>query len=702
MAVLNKIRQKSVFLIIIIALALFSFVLADVIRNGGFSSNKSVSTIATVNGTDIPRQEFMEQVQARQQNIGGNASQAMNLVWEQELRRVLLGQQFEALGMTVGQDKLDDALSINLADNPTFQDETGLFSLARLNEYVASIRGNKQMADQWDTYIENTKKSILQETYLNMVRGGLVSTLADGEQQYRFENDKVNIEYAYIPYSKIADEDVTVSDADIEAYVRAHASDFEVNPQVDIQYVVFDETPSLEDEKETEKEVSLLLADKIEYNTTTKSNDTIPGFRNTKDNASFVAEHSSLPYSDRWLYKSDLPKEIVDQVFDLNENEIYGPYKAKDTYSLSKVMAVGQLPDTVTARHILIPIGLNPTDSITRTEEQAKATADSILKVIKRSPSQFASIVAAMSSDTGSIENDGRYESFAYQTMVPEFRDFCFESKKGDMGVVQTRFGFHIIEVEDQKNIQRVIKVATVTQSIEASEKTRNDVFAAATGFEVESQKADFAALTKEKGYSLMPVNKIGEMDSNIPGIGANRSIVVWAFNEDNAVGTIKRFNTPNGYVVAQITRKSPKGLMSVAEATALVSPKIRKEKKAEVIRASISGTTVQEVAGSQSVAVKNATALTMASPTIAGAGTEPAVVGAAFGLSAGEETGLINGENGVFKVKVLAVNAAPDLANYASYANQLTSQATPQVNTGVYNALKNNAEIEDNRASNF
>ena len=70
MAVLNKIRQRSVFLILIIALALFSFVLADVIRSGGFSGKDN--SIATVNGEEISREEFARQVEAYQQNMRGN------------------------------------------------------------------------------------------------------------------------------------------------------------------------------------------------------------------------------------------------------------------------------------------------------------------------------------------------------------------------------------------------------------------------------------------------------------------------------------------------------------------------------------------------------------------------------------------------------------------------------------------------------
>ena len=229
-----------------------------------------------------------------------------------------------------------------------------------------------------------------------------------------------------------------------------------------------------------------------------------------------------------------------------------------------------------------------------------------------------------------------------------------------------------------------------------------SDIFSAASRFEVASQKGDFTEITNEQGLTLKPVNKIGELDANIPGIGDNRSIVTWAFEEDTKVGNVKRFSIPDGYVIAQLTRKDPKGLLSVAESSAVVSPILRSEKKAKKIRESVSGATLQEIATSQSVTVQTATALTMSAPTIAGAGAEPTVVGAAFGKKVGEMTDLIDGKTGVFKVRVLAHNKAPDLESYAAFANELTSKVTPIVNTTVYNALKNAADIVDNRANFF
>ena len=689
MAILNNIRKRGIFLIIIIALALFAFIVSDSLTKGGGGGQTIQDTVASINGTDLSRQDFMREVEAYQRNLGGNSNtaQAMGVIWERELRSTLMQQQVDALGMTISADQLSETLEQALANNPTFQDENGFYSEARLQTYLQNIKGNPQAQQDWDNYIDNTRKSILQNNYLGMVRGGLASTLVEGEQQYRFENDKINIDYVHIPYTKIADEDVPVTEEEIAAYIKANPDKFEVEPMVDIQYVSYSEEPSIGDIEEKRLDM-VSMADK---------------FKNAEDSEAFVNEESDNGFVDRWFFKKDLPASLIDTMMNVAEGDVYGPYKVDNSYNLSKVIGVKFLPDSVEARHILIPFGLNRTDSITRTKEQAKVTADSILKIVKSNRSRFESLVTQFSSDAGSIEKGGHYDKYPYNQMVAPFRDFTFEESVGSMGVVESQFGYHIIEVEGQNSKQKLVKIATVSQEIEASPQTLSDVFSVAAKFEEAARDGDYNKIAEENGLTPSPVNKIGKLDANIPGIGNDRSIVNWAFEEDTEVGDVNRLNINDAYVIVQLTRKNDKkALMSVAEASAIVTPILRNKKKAEKIRESISGTTLQEIATAQSVAVKNATALTRSAPTIADAGTEPEVVGAAFGKKVGEFTKLIDGETGVFMVQVLAINKAPDLENYTSYSSKINTSAIGAINNSVYQALKNAADIEDNRADFF
>ena len=691
MAILNSIRKRGIFLIIIIAMALFAFVLSGVLGNGS-NNPKGESNIATVNDVDITREDFMQKVETVQRSLGPNngTNQAMNIVWQREVRRVLLEEQYLALGLSAERAQISNALSVSLANNPTFQNEIGLFDEGRMQEYIATAKasadaGDRQAYQAWLDFENNTANTVLENNYFNLVKGGLITTLAEGEQEYHFQNDKININFVQVPYAKIADEDVPVTDAEIEAYVKSHSKDYEVDPQVDIQYVSFNEDPSKEDVEAAKNEISSLVSD----------------FATTTDHVEFVNANSEEGFVDKWWFKNTLPQAISDTMFAINTNEVFGPFKDGTHYNLYKVIESRQMADSAKANHILFRFkGLQtaPPD-VVRTKEDAKKLADSILSVIKNDKSKFEGLASTFSEDESNKDKGGDLGYFTPGRMVPKFNDFVFDNDSGHIGLVETDFGFHIVEIKELKNVQKVIKMATITKKIDPSEKTINDVFSDATKFEIAANDGDFSELAKEKGITTKPVNKIGELDASIPGVGTNRSIVTWAFNEETEIGEVKRFNITNGYVIAQLTRRNPKGLQSIAVASATVTPILKKEKKAKIIRESISSSDIIEIATSQGVTIKTASAITMANPTIADGGTEPKVIGVSFGTNVGETTKLIDGNNGVYVIKVLAINKAPELDNYTSYANQLNASTAPSVNTKVFNALKNAADIEDNRA---
>jgi len=685
MAILNSIRKRGIFLIIIIALALFAFIVSDSLFKGG--GNASVqNTVGNINGTEFNRSEFMTKVENYQRNLGpnGTTAQAIKAVWDQEVKNTLLKEQAEALGITVSKEQLNDNLQLSLANNPTFQDENGFYSESRMIEYVASIQNSPQAKESWNNYIKGISDNILQQNYLNMIKGGMVATLTDGEEQYRFENDKIDMDYVYIPYASVKDEEVAISETEISSYIKNHKEEYEVDPSVDIQYVTYTEEPSQADIEEVRLQTSNL----------------IERFSATQDVEAFVNENSESNYTEDWMYKNTVPSSIKDTIFNLSIGNIYGPYKVDNTWNLSRLITTRSLPDSVKARHILIPIGLNKTDSVTRTQGQAKQTADSLYNIIKRNKSRFTEFVKSYSSDIGSVEKGGTYDYYPYNQMVTPFRDFTFQGKVGDLGVVESRFGYHIIEIEGQKNSQKVVKVATLTKSIDPSEETLGVVFSNAAKFEESVRNDDFTKISEQNNLTPKPINGIGELDATISGIGNGRTVINWAFEENSKVGDVKRFNIEDTYVIAQITSKrDEKGLMSVAEATSTVAPKLRDKKKAKKIRDGLSGNTLEEMASSKNVAVKNAKAITRSAPTIAGAGSEPLVVGAAFGKNVGETTNIVDGEKGVFIVRVTAINPAPDLANYTSFSSQLNTTSSSKVNTSVAAALKKAADIEDNRA---
>ncbi len=705
MAVLNKIRQRGLFLIIVIALALFSFVIGDLFRNTDALVGKSQNIVATINGKDISREDFMQKVEVAQRQLGPNGTntQAMNRVWEQEVRQAVLETQFEELGMTVEKDQMRDLLRTNLANSPEFQNEAGLFDENKLNEYIANLKETSAVAyAQWVDYENSIGVNALQQDYFNMVKAGMTGTLAEGKLEHMLESETVDIKYVQIPYTSIPDSTVSVSKSEISSYINKHKKQYEVEATRDIRYVEFKEAATVEDENNIKQDLANLLKDQVVYNEVTKNNDTIKGFATVTNHKVFVNSNSDIKFEDRFKFKSDLPASVADTIFNMNVGDVYGPYKDGNYFKLTKVIAAIQMPDSVKARHILIPYvgAASAQPDVTQSKEQAKKTADSLLSVLKKDNSKFGEFVSTYSSDQGSVANGGSYDYFTYNTMVPEFRDYVFQNNVGDMDVVETVYGYHIIEVEGQKNKQRAIKVATVAREIEPSETTINQVFRDASNFEIAIEKGDFEAVAKEKDLAVRPVNGIKVLDENIPGLGNQRAMVRWAFEEGTEVGDYKRFNLNGGYAIVQVTATNAAGLMNTEQASVTALPAIRKEKKAALIKDRISATTVEDVAAAENQTVKTALAINMKNPTISGAGKEGLVVGTAFGLKEGETSKLIEGEKGVYMVQVTKKTPAPELDNYQGFANQVGMSKMNNVNTKLYNALKEASDIEDNRAN--
>ena len=714
MAILNKIRQQSLVLIIVIAMALFAFILSGLFDGSTNFSSKSQNVIATINGVDIDREDFMTKVEAAQRQLGGQgtSTQAMNRVWDQEVRKTVMETQFNDLGLVVERDQMRDLLKQSLASFEEFKNADGLFDEDKLNEFIANLKaiapestilaGSPINYEAWTNYESTISSGGRQQMYLNMVKAGVIGTLAEGELDFKLENDKVDIKFVQIPYSSIPDSTITVKKSDITKYINKNKSKYEVEASRDIHFVQFNEEASLEDEANIKSDLVALLDDKVEYNETTKYNDTIIGFNNTADDESFVNTNSAIKYNNNFVFKSLMPTELADSIYDKNIGSIYGPYKQGNYYMLSKIVEEKQMPDSVKVRHILIPFaGATRADaSITKTDEEAKSTADSIFSAIKSKRSKFVDLLD-LSSDKVSNEKGGEIE-FAYGAgMAQEFKDFSFENNKGDLEVVKTSFGYHIIEILEQKNKQKALKIATIAQTIEPSEKTIDAAFNQTQKFEIAVSTQDFEAVAKENNYSVKPVSNINELDESIPGLGNQRAIVRWAFEDGTSAGDVRRFNIQGGgYAVVILAAINEKGLMSTEKASVTALPEIRKEKKAALIRARINATTLEDVAASENQTVKTALAINMKTPTLSGAGREPKVIGTAFGLIEGGTSKLIDGNLGVYMVQTTKITIADVLPNYQAAANRIASTKANAINTILYDALKDASDIEDNRAT--
>ena len=693
MAVLSKIRERSMFLIIIIGLALFAFVLDPSTLGDFFNSNK-VNEIGEINGESISRQEFTQELESYKQKAGNGVTemQASKTVWDNIVRKKIYKNQLSEAGITIGEaDVWNEIVNASFVQsNPEYQNEAGLFDENKFKQFLASEKENKtQLWSQWSDYMSQIRDNSETTTYNNLVTAGLGASLKEGETEYMIENTKLNAQFVHVPFTSIADSLVKIKLSEVEAYIKNHKNDFKVEASRDISYVQFNIVATDADQEVIKKNIGTLIED----------------FKESDDESVFLSENDSdTNLNSNIQFKNLLNQEVADIIYAGNKGDVVGPYKDKEFFKISKITEVSQMPDSVRASHILIPfIGSQRVAAdVTRSEEEAKKLADSLLTIVKRSKRKFGSLAKTFSSDKGSALKEGDLDWFNYSRMTPAFRDFCFEGKKGDIDVVKSPFGFHIIRIDNQKNKQKVLKLATFSRKIVPSEATENVAFRNAEEFALAVSKENmYFEVALGKNYKPKPAVGLKALDENVVGLGSQRQIVRWAFGKETKVNDFKRFDLEGSHVVVFVTNATEKGLMSAAKATNRVRPILVNEKKAALINEKLQGASLSDIATANNTTVKSANGITLKNPTLSGVGLEPKIVGAMYNAELNKVFSSIAGNRGVFAFMLTNKEIPTALPNYDSSRKRI-AESRKRLTFKMFEAIKKTSNVEDYRANMY
>ena len=694
MAVLAKIRKRSALLIGAIALALFAFIIQDLIGKGGIGQDSK--DVGTVNDKDITFEDFRVKVSnVEKSGQGITSTQAANQVWDQEVSIALLTSEFDKLGLRAGEKHLIEVLKAdqNIGSNPMFLNAAGLFDLAKFKEYFKANPEQAQFLQEREKSAELNAKF---QMYNTLVKAALYTTEAEGKLKYEMEANKVNFAYVAGLYSTIKDSQVKVTDAEIVDFMKKNEKKYKADQSREIEYVLLEDKASAQDEADVKAKITALLSGSVVYNAKTAKNDTVAGFRNAVNAIDFVNSNSDVPYDSTYIAKKSLPATDADQLFNLAPGAIYGPYKYGNYYCISKSFGT-RANVNVKASHILISYeGTQVSNKREkRTKDQALVKAQAILAQVNANPDSFM-MLAYSNSDDSSAQQGGDLGYFGPNEMVKPFNDFVFGNAIGKVGLVETPFGFHIIKVTDK---QDGIRLATVAQKIEASEATSDKIFTQATQFEMDAANKDFAKLAKDMKLTVASPVTVTGMEENFASLGNQRAIIRWAFEDDSKVGAIKRFELANiGHVIARVKSIDDSGLVPVAQARAYVEPILKNKKKAELIKAKMTGSSLEAIAKAAGAKVEQAANITMENPVFGLVGAEPKVVGTAFALTANKVSAPIEGVTGVYVVKNVSTVKAPVLKNHTAYVAKLKQQTANDAGR-ILPALKANATIEDNRS---
>ncbi len=701
MSALQFLREKAGVLVAgLIGFSLFLFVVSDFFGKGRGQrmKQKRYYEIGQISGEYISYQDYELRLQNLLEiyKLSGRSSvdEATNetlreQTWQQMVREKILDPQYKKLGIGVSTEEVDELV---LGNNPhqivqqLFTDQkTGTFNKSFLVNFLKQTEVDEAAKKYWLFFENEIVNDRTNTKYNNLVSKGLYVTSKQAEFDKTLAANTLDFSYTLKNYASVSDSSVRISQSDLDSYYANHKENYKRTALRDIEYVTFDIVPSDDDMKQAEQWI-----DKTKEE-----------FASATEPVQFINLTSDSRYVGFFTPLSSVPENLKDFVKKEDLTNVFGPYIEDGSYKLAKLIAVGDRPDSVHVRHILL------STSKTRTIETAKLQADSLIKLIK-SGTPFEVLAMANSDDQGSVKTGGDLGWFPEGRMVVPFNNACFTMKKGEIKIAETTFGIHIIEILAQSKETRKYNVGFIDRKIMPGALTNQKAYSEASQFAGTNDTYDkFTKSVAQKGINKLVGNDIAPQQKTLPGLDNPRSLIMSLFQAekgkiilDNSQQAV--FEVGGKYVVAYCTKVQEDGIAAQKDVENDIRFVLLKDKKAELISAEFnknnsSGKTIDDIARTMGLTVQEATGVNFRSYTVPGAGTEPALIAAASVSKQGIVTGPVKGTNGVYMLTAnnVTVSQGEDLK---LIQNRLKTTFQVRGTYEAYEALRKSANILDKR----
>ena len=710
MAVISSIRKRAGLIVTIIGIALFAFVLGDFKgqlfssqeQNAGEISGNKISLMAFDN--EVQRIANVQKERKHQAALDDETmSKIRDNVWEKFVNELALKPQFQNAGLSVSDGEVKDAILGTDPDPmvvqyftdgssnqlyPYFRDPaTGSLKASSVKTYVDSLPAEEK--SRWAEFEDLLRDGRAQSKYLTLIKKGIYITNEQAKRDYADLNRSVNFSYVMKPYSSLADSLVQVNDQDMLKFYNENQYKYKQDASCKLEYVIFDIKPTKLDFDEIKGQMDK-LADEWKL------------VKAVKEDSFLVVREADDRYFDTTHYgKGQLPAPIDSLAHSSEKGTVLPLYIDNGQYKLSKVIDWRMSPDSVKARHILIKVP----EGDTVAKVQAKVRIDSILAAVKKSKN-FADLAKKLSQDEGSGKDGGDLGWFTVGKMVAEFQNACFGGKKGDMPVVFSKFGWHLIEIQDQGATSRKTQIATIDRKIEAGSKTRQDIYNNAVDFITKYHSSE----TFDKGVEEMHLVKrladpLKESDKAIAGIDNPREIIRWAFGAKKGDISIEPFSFTDKYVIGHLAEIREEGIAPIEQKKDEVTEGAKKAKKAEKFieeMGKLNAKTIEEYAAKMSLPANSSDGATFTSYTIPNVGREMNLYGPLFSLKQDQLSKPLAGESGVYVIRIGKITEAPATADYSNAKSQAANNFSYRADNEAIEAIRKKAEIKDNRSKFF
>ncbi|MBK7232311.1 MAG: peptidylprolyl isomerase [Saprospiraceae bacterium] len=708
MGLITSIRKRLWMVTILMALALVGFLVMDMSsgRSSWFFNNPD--TLGSAAGEKISWKDFQKTEAVLYRNADVDFYGRKEYIWHQTLERIILEKDAVYNGTGVSEAELQELeFGQNLSPiiERNFRDpNTGQVLREQLNQFQNGLENGDLPAEArefWKVQQKEIIKDRMFKKMENLTKSALYMPTFMCERHFAESNAKMAFNFSRIPYDVVKDEEIEITDADIDAYVKSKASYFKTEEETrDINYAVIRIVPTSEDSAS----ISKILQDKLD------------AFRNASKDSLFIVSNLGT-WDESYSLIKDLPMSALDTILKSPVGTVVGPYVDGGDYKISKILGKKIIPDSVKSRHILRRVTTNEEYTV------ALRLIDSLKNVLEKGQGSFDSLAIKFSQDQGSGIKGGDLGFAAIGAMVKPYNDVLFYTgEKGKFNVVASQFGLHLIEITDMKFLSnnQGIRLGTIAESIQPGDQIMDKMLDEAQSMVEQHSNLDALkkAIADGKTYvlELMPGVLANDYKNAKLGEEANstwRQIVRWAFEKNTKVGNVspevyslqdpvKRFT--DRLVIAGLENINPKGLPKASSMREKVKNDILIRKKFEIIKQKAG--TVTALTGKYGeyldVKIDSASEVTVNGQQMPIYGYEPDILTLISKVKPGELGGPFRGETGVYFVQMINITDPGKSSNIENFRRFYRHTAVYTSMNYMTQALKKNYKVSDSRSKFF
>ena len=698
MAVLQKIRVRfGLAISIIIALALLSFIIDPGTLQSAVQTMSSKYDVGKINGKSISYTDYVDEVEkfskinemltgSSAQNEEAQAS-IRDAAWQNLVDKYMFIKSAKDAGIVVGEQEMVD---LTTGNNPSpvisqlFVDEYGNFDPQNVVEFVRSIPVDQtgQYQALWD-YVQNTVYTQqYYSKYAALFNNSDIQSPLMLRRSIEDNNTTANVDFVMVPFGFDNDTTIVITSDEIREYYNNHKKFYQQDASRDIEYVVYEVVPSESDINAALEEVNNLYEE----------------FSTTDNMRNFLTRNSDRALSTYWYKPGELAtiSTEIDQ-FAFDNASVAGTvspvFRDGDVFYVAKVMESTPRADSVYVKHILLQ------------DENAEATADSLVQVLKKGGVAFSDLAAQYSVDQGSADN-GEFGAIGWMTQnyMIQGMESVLDAKVNEPFVLNTIYGTHVVLVTDKTRPILMKQVAILEKDAVASRETFNDFYSKANKFAnlAAGGYDNFRAAVDTMGVYAHPLNNVKEGNSVYGSIDNAREVTRWIFDsKKNAVSNIITVNNNYFFVVA-LKDIHKEGIAPVQEVVSDIRDVLYLDKLAvkmtEDVAQQIQGlTTLEEVAEKLNASVSTSTDVTFSS--LSSQSMDPKFVGAIAAAPENKLSGPVAGTIGVYVFEVTsrdtgAFYTEDDVKNLKLQMNQYNAQMIIPVMEEATNTKDNRARF--------